>query len=330
MVGTLAKFVRTLHWNRRICSAVLLLVILFLLAGCRLSQERMTEELQMNQGAGDYKGSLTVGELERTYIVHIPSAYDGQRALPLVIVLHGGGHNARGVIRMTGMSDKADKEGFVVVYPEGTSRFKGRLLTWNAGRCCGFAMEQQIDDVGFIRELIEQLQQQLNIDGEKIYVTGASNGAMMAHRLGCELSDKIAAIAPVAGYLALDNCQPTHPLSVITFHGSADKHVPYGGGLPERRAEKHTGMVRSVSESVSFWVEHNGCSLVPLRDESGKIIRERYTDCRDGTEVLLYTVQEGGHAWPGGRKGSPWADEPTSEISATDLVWEFFVQHLKS
>src|SRR5208282_2572641 len=176
---------------------------------------------------GDHVLALTVGQQGRTYLLHLPPVYDGKRLLPLVIVLHGGGGNAPGAVRMTGFSEKADKGGFVVVYPNGSGRLKTRLLTWNSGNCCGYALDNNVDDVGFIRALIDELVKTRSIDPKRVYATGMSNGGMMTYRLGCELSDKIAAIAPVAGALSVENCQPTNPVSVIIFHGTADEHVLY-------------------------------------------------------------------------------------------------------
>jgi len=142
------------------------------------------------------------------------------------------------------------------------------------------------------------------------------------------LSDKIAAAAPVAGALNLENCQPAHPVSMIIFHGTADEHVLYDGGEPLRKADTHRRVDKSVSYAVMFWVKHNGCSETAQREEKGNIRTEIYRGGKEGTEVALYTVKGGGHAWPGGESYLLGA-EPTKEISATDLMWDFFVRHPK-
>ena len=307
----------------------LLLVLLISVAGCRAAQDTTPTDRQVQQQPGDYERSLMIDGRNRSYTVHLPSGYTGEHPLPLVVVLHGGGGNAQNAIQMTGMSAKADKEGFIVVYPNGTGRLKDRLLTWNAGFCCGYALDQQVDDVGFIRTLIENLQQQYDIDSKKVYATGISNGAMMAYRLACELSDKIAAIAAVSGSLDTERCQVANPLSVIVFHGTADMHILYDGGKPKQQLDNHPRVDPPVSHTVAFWVKHGSCSTTPLQEKTGQIIRDTYTNCRDNTGVILYTIQGGGHAWPGGAKGSAWGDEPTQEISATDLMWDFFAQHPK-
>jgi len=278
--------------------------------------------------AGDHVLSLTAGGRERIYLLHLPPAYDGKRPLPLVIVLHGGGGNAPSAVQMTGFSEKADKEGFVVVYPNGSGRLKNRLLTWKSGNCCGYALDNNVDDVGFIRALIDELEKTRAIDPKRVYITGMSNGGMMTYRLACELSDKIAAAAPVAGALNLDNCHPAHPVSMIIFHGTADEHVLYDGGEPLKRVDTHRRVDKSVSFAVNFWVKQDGCSETPQREEKGNIRTEVYRGGKDGAEVTLYTVKGGRHAWPGG-EAYVLGSEPTREISATDLMWEFFAGHPK-
>jgi len=279
-------------------------------------------------GPGDHDLALMAGERERTCLLHLPPGYNGKRLWPLVIVLHGGGGNATGAVGMTGFSEKADKEGFVVAYPNGSGRLKTRLLTWNSGNCCGYALDNGVDDVGFIRALIDELVKTRAVDPKRVYVTGMSNGGMMTHRLGCELSDKIAAIAPVAGALDVENCQPANPVSVIIFHGTADERVLYNGGEPIRKADRHFRVDKSVAYAVSFWVKHDGCSETPKRSDKGSIRTEIYGGGKDGAEVVLYTVNGGGHAWPGGR-AYLLGTEPTKEISATDLMWDFFMRHPK-
>jgi polyhydroxybutyrate depolymerase len=304
-------------------------LLVCLLSGCVASQAGTQDGQSAAARPGDYERSMTFGERERTCLLHLPPAYDGQNALPLVIALHGGGGNAQGAAEMTGMSAKADEEGFIVVYPEGTGRLKDRLLTWNAGNCCGYALDNKEDDVAFVQALIARLQQELKIDPRRVYATGISNGGMMAYRLGCELSDKIAAIAPVAGALNNEECRPTQPVSVVIFHGTADEHVLYEGGKPEKKADPQDRVDKPVSYAVSFWVEHDRCPAIARKEEKGNVVRETYSGCQDGTEVILYTVKGGGHAWPGGGQGWLFGDEPTKEISATDVMWEFFRTHPK-
>ncbi len=277
---------------------------------------------------GDYTQSLVFGGRERSYILHLPPSIISQPRYALVIVLHGGGGAAAGAAKMTGMSAKADKEGFIVVYPDGTGRLDDRLLTWNSGNCCGYALDNNVDDVGFVRTLIDRFLGAYPIDAKRVYVTGISNGGMMSYRVACELSDRIAAIAPVAG--ALNNeCKPAQPVSVIAFHGTADENVPYAGGVASKRADPHPREDKSVAYAMNFWSGRDGCSRAPQRSEEGNIVREEYAGCASGTSVVLYTIKGGGHAWAGGERLSLLLDAPTKEISATDVMWEFFAQHAK-
>ncbi len=271
--------------------------------------------------------TIQVDGRDRTYIVYTPDSYDASTPMPLVLVLHGGGGNAENAQKMSEMNAVADREGFIVVYPNGTGRLDYRLLTWNAAdNCCGFAHDEQVDDVQFFRELIAQLQQDYTIDPNRIYVTGMSNGGMMSYKLACELSDVIAAVAPVAGAFNLADCQPTHPVSVIIFHGTADEHVLYAGG-PSLKSVDGERTDQPVSAAVDFWTAHNGCTAEPTPSEVGNIITVTYANCSTDADVTLVTIEGGGHAWPGGERGSRQGDEPTQEIDASEVMWEFFAAH---
>jgi polyhydroxybutyrate depolymerase len=175
---------------------------------------------------GNYGLTLGPDGDQRKVILHIPPAYDKSSKLPLVIVLHGGGGSAEQVQRQSQMDRYADQFGFVVAYPNGSGRLEDAIFTWNSGHCCGYALEHNVDDVGFLIALIDSLNKQYAIDPNRVYVTGMSNGAMMAYRTGAELADKIAGIAPVAGtiggqvrykYPPVFPDDPSEPVSVIAF-----------------------------------------------------------------------------------------------------------------
>jgi polyhydroxybutyrate depolymerase len=232
---------------------------------------------------------------------------------------------------MTDMSSKADGEGFIAVYPSGT-RGPGGIQTWNAGEqyCCGAAMLTGVDDVAFMRALVERVSTIVKIDARRVYAAGFSNGAMLAHRLGCDAADIFAAVAAVSGALGASACRPTGPVPVIIFHGTADEHVRYAGGRPLRPDPGEGDRVDPpVADAVQFWARHNECLPSPEREDQGGIVRDRYARCRDDRDVVLYTIIGGGHAWPGGQAGSPQGDQPTPAISATDLMWAFFTRHVK-
>ena len=280
------------------------------------------------------KQSIIYDGRTRTYLLHIPPQYDDSKSFPLVIALHGGGGNSKNMMEKTGFNNLSDEKGFIVVYPDGVGRFKNRLLTWNAGYCCGYALDNNIDDVGFIRALIENLQENFNIDLKRIYITGHSNGGMMTYRLGAELSDIIAAIAPVAGTIGgkeTENSslyiipEPIYPVSVIALHGLLDEHVPYNGGHGNNSSGSRIDL--SVNESISFWVEHNECITTPNRkiSDSGNIIIDYYLNGKNESEVVLVTIMNGGHWWPGSDKDS----SEDQEINGTEKIWEFFESHPK-
>lgn len=283
-------------------------------------------EQKKESDSGAIIGSIEVDGTKRTYVVYLPPGYDGKKPLPVIFVLHGGQGFAGKIEPVTKTTPKASQEGFMAVYPNGTG-VSDSLRSWNAGSCCSYAKENNIDDVKFFRALIEKLGETYTIDPKRIYSTGLSNGSMMSYRLACELSDKIAAIAPVAGSMQIE-CAPEQPVSIIAFHGIGDQHTPYYGGQGLQNASKR--LDKPVSYAIDFWVKHNGCSPLPQKEEFGSIIKETYGNCNAGAEVVLYTVKgEGGHAWPGGLRSSETADEPTQEISATDLMFEFFSRHSK-
>jgi polyhydroxybutyrate depolymerase len=252
---------------------------------------------------GDATRSLTVGGKDRTYLVHVPAGYDRKKPAAVVLIFHGGASNAATMVRFCGLNDKADEAGFVAVYPNGTG-LSGRALTWNAGNCCGYAERNKIDDVAFVRALLDDLERVAAIDPKRVYATGISNGGMMCYRLASELSDRIAAIAPVSGTMGTETCHPRHPVSVMHFHGTSDEFLPFNGG----RGSKSLASIHfySVDHSIRTWVEADGCnkepaaSRLPDRANDGtRVVRKTYGGGRAGTEVVLYVIEGGGHTWPG-------------------------------
>lgn len=282
-----------------------------------------------NEEPGDYFRLMFHDFRIRSYRIHIPDSYTGNEPVSLIIALHGGGGRSKTMLSKTNINEKSDEEGFIAVYPNGICRLLP-LRTWNVGFCCGLALKKNVDDVGFIKKIIEKMQLQFNIDSSKIFVTGHSNGGMLAYRLGSELSDIIAAIAPVAGtiggYATNDSelwviPEPEYPVSVLAVHGKLDERVPYEGGRGD-----DTGGTRSylsVNDSISFWIDYNECNPDPITNISGNITIDTYINGNLGTEVVLCTVENGGHYWPGSKQ------DPYQELSATDLIWEFFENHPK-
>jgi len=273
----------------------------------------------LGQPAGTVSKTLEFGGRTRTYLVHPPKGYERKSPLPLVLVLHGAIQGATNVERMSGMSAKADKESFLAVYPNGTSG-SGLAPTWNAGACCGYAQMNKVDDVGFLRALIDRLEHDYPIDPKRIFATGISNGGMMSYRLACEMADRIAAIAPVEGAQDVE-CRPSGPVSILIFHGTADFLVPYNGGTtPFQLGSKRSDA--SVPSTVSFWVKQDGCSTAPERNETKQLRIDTYTGCKDGAGLTLYTIFRGRHMWPG-------TVLSRNNIPATDIMWSFFAAHPK-
>jgi polyhydroxybutyrate depolymerase len=258
------------------------------------------------------KSSFIHDNLRRTYHIHIPLIYNQSVQLPLVIALHGRGGNGESMVLITrrGFDKLADKDGFIVAYPDGIE------LNWNDGRMDEEANDrahrENIDDVGFISALIDSMIKDYNIDPKRIYITGISNGAMMSYRLACEISYKITAIAPVDGnipYLLLPECSPAMPVSVLAINNVNDPLVPFeGGDIHSNFRRLKLGIVLSVNESVGFWVNRNHCSPSPVVTEEPdvdpgdgtRVTKKEYLNSTDGTEVILYSIDGGGHTWPCG------------------------------
>ena len=281
-------------------------------------------------GPGDHTLSLAVGGLQRSAIVHIPPQYDRTVAMPVVLAFHGGGANADNMVRFSGLNDKADEAGFIAVYPNGTGRLQ-RMLTFNGGNCCGQAAANGVDDVEFTRRLLDELVAVATVDPKRVFATGMSNGGIMAYRLAAELSDRIAAIAPVGGPMGTKTCNPTRPVSVIHFHGTDDAFAPFQGG----RGKGLSGTdFYSVPDSIAAWVEADGCGPTPVTirwpdkaADGTTVTRTTYGQGKDGAEVVLIVIDGGGHTWPGREPRLAALGISTRDISANDLMWEFFEHH---
>ncbi len=282
--------------------------------------------------------SIPVGGLERTYRIYISGLYSPAKLMPLVILLHGGGGTGEGMEKLTlgGFNRLADREGFIVAYPDGIGKH------WNdrRGLQAYRAHRENIDDVGFISALIEHLIRTLNVDPNRIYAAGISNGGQFSQRLACELSDRIAAIGVVAIQLPehlSTSCAPKRPVSILMMPGTEDPLVPWEGGEIGFRRGRKFGRVLSVSESMRFWAKQNQCQGSPLttyepdRDpkDGTRVRRESYGSCNDGAEVLLYAVEGGGHTWPGGDQYLPVRiiGRTSRDIDANEVIWDFFKRH---
>src|SRR5689334_19667474 len=212
---------------------------------------------------GDYTFEVMQKGRGRNYIVHSPQAAS-TASKPVVINLHGGGGNAKNQQSYSRMDVLANREGFLVVYPNGTGRFGDHLLTWNAGTCCGSALKDNVDDVGFVRAVIDDLAQRTPIDRSRVYATGLSNGAMMTYRLAAEAPDLIAAIAPVAGAMVLSAFNPKRPVPIMHIHSVDDPRALYAGGLGPAFPLTNSRVEHpAVEDVIARWVEFDGCAKPP-------------------------------------------------------------------
>lgn len=277
-------------------------------------------------GASVERRTLSHQGRERTYLIEIPETA-GETPLPLVIVLHGGGGDAESARRITGFSEKARAEGFIVIYPNGAGRrFSRRHFTWNAGHCCGYAMRRHVDDVGFIRRLIDIAVARDNADPARVYVTGMSNGAMMAHRVAIRLSTRIAAVAPVAGGLFGDEPPPSAPVAALMINGERDQSLPIEGG-PTRgwfASAWDDAPLMPGAFQETFWARANGCEPAPVEQHPGPDLILHSYQCPDGLKVERYVVEDSGHAWPGGEQAGRIGDRPSNSLDATAAIWRFF------
>lgn len=268
---------------------------------------------------------LRVGGRTRSYLLDLPPRYAARGPLPLVINFHGGGGSPSGARAQSGFSALGARVGAIVVYPAGSGRFSDqRLLTWNTGSCCGYAQAQKVDETAFVRALIDTLEHTYSIDRNRIYATGLSNGGMMTYLVGCTLADRFAAIAVISGELSMD-CHPSRPVSVLIIHGTADENLPYDGGVGRKALDKHD--VKPVSFAVESWKSFDKCAGTAATTTQGVVRHDIWSPCADGTVVELYTIQGGGHSWPGGQRMARLLDAPSSALNATQAAWDFFTAH---
>ena len=286
------------------------------------------DEAKVVLGPGDHDRKLIVGEQKRNYIVHIPTGHDSKKPTPVVLALHGAGMNGSMMRWFCGLNKTSDANGFIAVYPSGTG--SGPFLTWNAGGLIGKLNGGRPDDVAFMGSLLDDLGTLVTIDEKRIYACGLSNGGMMCYRLAIEMSDRIAAVAAVAGTMATDESEPKRPIALMHFHGTKDTIVPYG---PPYGKTAPMIRLKGVEETVEIWVKLNGCETKPQTETLSKegdktpVTRTTYGGGKNGSEVVLVTIEGGGHTWPGQQPPVAFIGKSARNISANELIWEFFQKH---
>ena len=276
--------------------------------------------------------------------MRIPPQAAGGTALPVVINFHGGGGHAEVQKQYSRMDAAADRDGYIAVYPDGSGGIGGRLLTWNAGACCGRAAASQVDDVGFSLAVLDDLSGRVSMDRRRIYATGLSNGSMMAYRLAAEAPERIAAVAGVAGAMTLPRFAPRLAVPVLHIHSVDDERALYGGGLGPAFLFTNTRVFHQpVDAMIGQWLAHDNCPAQPqvatliggkpdAQDASHTATRYTYAPCRDGTEVVLWKLTGAGHVWPGGVQNylTLLLGPGTTVIDANAEMWRFFSRHRRT
>lgn len=322
-----------------VLALALFLVVLIVLVKTKGKKSETTEnppipETLLNVRSGKHSLALQQNGKTRTYLIYVPSSYNKNEKTPLVFSLHGGGSNATEQMGLNDLTSVADKENFIVVFPNALGS------NWNDGRTNTIDKSGNSDDVGFIKLIIEKLSQWISIDASKIYSTGISNGGMMSIRLACDAADTFAAIAPVAASLPEELkaiCSPTTPISVLEIQGTGDPLVSYAGGVIHGLAGRTTsdrGVLLSATDSINFWTSFNKCSGAPkisnfpdtVTTDGTTSSESLYETCQAGTQVGLITVTGGGHTWPGGKQylGERLVGKVSKDFSASQMIWDFF------
>lgn len=311
--------------------------------GVTACQSQTITSRDKHLGSGTHTITLTVNSLTRSYIVHVPNRYDTRTPIPVVVMLHGGGGTAKGAMQETGWTQKADQEGFLAVFPNAMARdptrpssFARNPQLWNDGSGRFYPDQKAVDDVKFISAMLDDLSTRFSVDTNRVYLTGFSNGASMAFRLGAELSQRIAAIAPVAGALWLEPLTLKQPVSMCYITGTADPLNVIEGGVP-KLATGASDRVRAkpkppVRDSIIKWAKALGCPTTPTsKTNTNGVTTETYCPRHSDVEVLYIAVDGLGHTWAGGKSLLPerMVGKTSDKISATDVIWDFFQKHAK-
>lgn len=317
----------TASMRRTASLAALVLLVVFAGTGSLLAADRTA-------AGGDHDIALVDADRLRHYLLHVPPEVVLHAPIPVMIALHAGGSSAVHFKRYSGLDRVADREGFVVAYPAGLGRW---LLSWNAGDCCGYASAHDVDDVGFVVHVLRDVARRLPVDRTRVYLTGHSNGAMMAHRVAAEASARIAAIAAVAGAPAVDHFDPARPVPVLHIHSVDDPRERYGQefGPPFPITTPNAHQQHPVEFELARWVDRDACRTQPrvaerrARPAGGgrpaqTATRLTYAPCASGAEVQLWKLTGVGHGWPGADSRIQGLLGPeTNLIDAAAEVWTF-------
>ncbi len=287
----------------------------------------------MELGPGVHQREVLSEGVDRIYLLHVPRVYDAVTPLPLLVVLHGGGGSAEFALRVHGWKDLSQREGCLVVFPQATPEdpalpagVRENPRIWNDGSRRSAVARRNVDDIGYLAAMLDDVQRIFTVDSNRIFVTGFSNGASMTFRVGVELAGRVAAIAPVSGHLCLENPQPSRPLSMLYMIGLEDPLNPFDGG-PTSSPWGVRRQKPAIMDSILSWVRLIGASERPtsLQQRDGvKLVK--FGPGQSGNEVQLYTIEGQGHEWPGAERTLPRSisGPQTRKLNATQVVWDFF------
>lgn len=263
-------------------------------------------------------GTLKFSGGDRTYRLFIPDGQPPASGWPLLVGLHGGLGWGDQFAANSQFEATAAREAFVAVFPDGLQN------TWNGGGCCGFASRTRVDDVGFLAALIRDLEARLPVDKNRVFMTGHSNGAIMAFRFGCERADLVKAIAAVAGSLEVPECKPSHGVSLLAIHGDADQNHPISGGEGPRSI---AGVpFTSMETTLALWGRGMACPAGTYSTVEGLLTTTVWSACRDGAAMRYIVIAGADHPWPGSKPNSlnPNQGAVSQALNATETIWSFF------
>lgn len=300
----------------------LVIVVVFVAAACGGRDEGGGDSGTAVSGTGVSHGNITVDGRERSYRLYVPAELPDGR-VPLFVGLHGGSGWGDQFVATNGIEAVADREGFVVVHPDGVDIGGGRRAggVWNGGVCCGVAAREDVDDVAYIEALLDRLEADHDIDPGRVYAFGHSNGGIMSYRLACELADRIVGIGVVAGTLGVNACEPSAPVSVLHVHGDADENLPIEGGEGPRSV---AGVdFPSPRDGFEVLAAANGC---PAAEPD--VTTDRRTPCDSGTEAVFIALPGAQHPWPGTDAPTrPGSGDPFTAYDATTELVDFLLAH---
>ncbi|WP_321493398.1 PHB depolymerase family esterase [uncultured Desulfobacter sp.] len=310
---------------------ILLAITAAMIYGCTVSTTKSA-----TKGGCTMKKKLDIRVMgaRRYFLLHLPQGYNPDRKIPLVIVLHGAFSTPVQMEKQTGFSTLSDKFDFLVAYPSGAYGLFGYLKHWNAGHCCGKAAKDNLDDVGFLLAVMDDIQAQFPFDTSRVYMVGFSNGGMLTYRFAAEYPDRLAAAAvlgaAIGGQADAETPlwmppKPAFPLPLIVFHAKDDQNVPYDGGISPRKRGERT--YTPVAQAIDFWVKNNHCPDEPRTETlcRDQVTKTKCADPVHDNDIELYTMDKWGHRWPGRYFTSRLSQEdPLKDFAFEQIIWSFF------